>query len=65
MSFDEIGTSRLYEADSIGEADSLFKKSCHCCMRRNRDVVCEKCSIAYVHALVVATFNEQTITKEC
>lgn len=64
MLFDEIGTSRLYEAESIREADRLFHKSCHCCTRRNRDVSCDKCSIAYVHELVVAAFEDMQKSKK-
>ena len=58
MKFDEIGINRLYDANSIEEANKVFARSCHCCCVKNRQVDCDKCNIAFVHKLVVATFND-------
>lgn len=57
--FETIGVNRQYEADSVREANRCFAHSCNCCCMKNMRIDCDKCSIAYVHNLVVACFNDQ------
>lgn len=61
--FDEIGIQRLYDATTIEEANRTFSRSCHCCCVKNRQVSCDRCSIAFVHGLIVANFNDNTKSK--
>ena len=39
------------------EANKAFNHSCDCCCNRGMKIDCDKCSIAFVHSLVVACFD--------
>lgn len=57
--FETIGVNRQYEADNIHEANKAFAHSCNCCCNKGIRLDCDKCSIAYVHSLVVAYFDDK------
>lgn len=57
--FEQIGVNRQYDSDSKHEATRAFNRSCEVCCNKGMHITCEKCSIAYVHSLVIATFEEQ------
>ena len=61
--FETIGVNRQYEAETVREANKAFNHSCYCCCNRGMKIDCDKCSIAFVHSLVVACFNgnEETV----
>ena len=55
--FETIGVNRQYESETIREANKAFNHSCDCCCNRGMKIDCDKCSIAFVHSLVVACFE--------
>lgn len=56
--FEQIGVNHQYDAESIKEANKAFAHSCNCCCHKGMQINCDRCSIAYVHSLVVASFND-------
>ena len=56
--FETIGVEHQHSSNNIAEAIKFFKHSCNCCCSKGMHLDCEKCSIAYVHNLVVASFND-------
>lgn len=56
--FEQIGINFQYDANSIHEANRNFKYSCDCCCNKGMQLSCDRCSISYVHSLVVASFND-------
>lgn len=63
--FETIGVNRQYDAASIEEANKAFSRSCDCCCNKGIHLDCEKCSIAYVHSMVVAYFADEAKRKAC
>ena len=61
--FETIGVNRQYEAETVREANKAFNHSCNSCCNRGMKIDCDKCSIAFVHSLVIACFNgnEETV----
>ena len=61
--FETIGVNRQYESETVREANKAFNHSCNCCCNRGMKIDCDKCSIAFVHSLVIACFNgnEETV----
>ena len=61
--FETIGVNRQYEAETVREANKAFNHSCDCGCNRGMKIDCDKCSIAFVHSLVIACFNgnEETV----
>lgn len=57
--FEQIGVNYQYDARSIYEANKAFKYSCNCCCNKGIQLKCDGCSIAFVHNLVVANFNDE------
>lgn len=55
--FEQIGINYQYDACSIAEAQRSFEISCECCVKRGMCLDCDKCQIAFVHNLVVSTFE--------
>lgn len=58
--FEQIGINYQYDAASANDAQKAFQKSCNCCCNKGIKLDCDKCSIAYVHNLVMAYFNDKT-----
>ena len=56
--FEQIGVNRQYEAADVHEANKLFAHSCDVCCNKGMHIQCDKCSISYVHSLVVASFKD-------
>ena len=57
---EQISVNRQYEDETVREANKAFDHSCDCCCNRGMKIDCERCSIEFVHSLVVACFNEKT-----
>lgn len=57
--FEQIGVNYQYNAESKKDASKAFQHSCHACCTKGIQISCDKCSIAWVHSLVVATFEER------
>lgn len=56
--FEQVGVNYQYNANNIYEANKAFQHSCNCCCHKGIQLHCDKCSIAFTHNLVVATFND-------
>lgn len=56
--FETIGINYQYDANSIKEENKAFEHSCNCCCNKGIQLSCSRCSIAVVHSLVVAIFND-------
>ena len=56
--FETIGVNRQYEANCTREANKAFAHSCDCCCNKGIHLECDRCSIAYVHSMVVAYFAD-------
>lgn len=61
--FEQIGISAQYDAANIHEANKAFTWSCKCCCNKGVRLECDKCSIQFVHNLVVANFNDMKTLK--
>lgn len=59
--FEQIGINHQYNADSKEDAKKAFEHSCNVCCNRGMHIQCDKCAIACVHSLVVATFEERKV----
>lgn len=57
--FEQIGVNMQYEADTVEMAQQKFSRSCDCCCNKGMHLNCDRCSIAIVHRLVVASFNKE------
>ena len=59
--FEQVGINHQYDAGSKDDAIKAFKHSCNVCCNRGMHIQCDKCGIACVHNLVVATFEERKV----
>ena len=57
--FEQIGVNHQYDAENKKEANRAFAHSCDCCCHKGIKIDCDRCSIAYVHKLVVAYFDDK------
>ena len=57
--FEQMGINYQYDARTKEEANRSFKYSCECCCNRGMHIECERCAIACVHNLVVASFEQE------
>lgn len=60
--FEQIGVNMQYEAPTKEIAQRKFSRSCECCCNKGLNIKCDRCAIATVHQLVVASF--ETINVE-
>ena len=58
--FEQVGVNMQYDSDSKEIAQKKFSRSCECCCNKGMQIKCDRCAIATVHQLVVASFE----TKE-
>ncbi len=58
--FEQVGVNMQYESATKEIAQQKFSRSCECCCNRGMRIDCDRCAIATVHQLVVASFE----TKE-
>lgn len=56
--FETIGVNRQYDSTNKYEANKSFNHSCNCCCNKGMRIECDKCSIAYVHNLIIAYFDD-------
>ena len=56
--FEQIGVNYQYDATTKHDANKAFEHSCHCCCHKGIKLDCDRCSIAHVHNLVVAFFDD-------
>ena len=55
--FEQIGVNYQYDAEDKQAANRAFQHSCNVCCNRGMRINCDRCSIAVVHNLVIATFD--------
>ena len=55
--FEQVGVNMQYESDTKEIARKKFSRSCECCCNKGMCIECDKCSIAVVHQLVMASFE--------
>lgn len=60
--FEQIGVNMQYAAPTKEIAQRKFSRSCECCCNKGLNIKCDRCAIATVHQLVVASF--ETINVE-
>ena len=58
--FEQVGINMQYDSATKEIAQKKFSRSCECCCNRGLQIKCNKCSIATVHQLIIASFE----TKE-
>ncbi len=58
--FEQVGINMQYSATTKEMAQQKFSRSCECCCNKGVFIKCDRCSIATVHQLVMASFE----TKE-
>lgn len=58
--FEQVGVNMQYDSATKEIARKRFSRSCECCCNKGMCIECDRCSIAVVHKLVVASFE----TKE-
>lgn len=56
--FEQIGVNYQYDAVNADGARKAFQKSCTCCCNKGIQLDCDRYSIAYVHNLVMAYFDD-------
>lgn len=57
--FEQVGVNMQYESESKTMAVKKFSRSCDCCCNKGMNIECDRCSIAIVHRLVVASFERE------
>lgn len=57
--FEQVGVNMQYESESKAVAVKKFSRSCDCCCSKGMNIECDRCSIAIVHRLVVASFERE------
>lgn len=58
--FEQVGVNMQYSATTKEVAQQKFSRNCECCCSKGVFIKCDRCSIATVHQLVMASFE----TKE-
>lgn len=55
--FEQVGVNMQYESDTKEIAIKRFSRSCECCCNKGMRIECDRCSVAVVHKLVIASFE--------
>lgn len=55
--FEQVGVNMQYDTTTKEEAKRKFARSCECCCNRGMCIECDRCAIATVHQLVIASFE--------
>lgn len=54
--FEQIGVGFQYDAANKAEANRSFRYSCRVCCERGMRLECDRCAIAAVHDMTIASF---------
>jgi hypothetical protein len=57
--FEQVGVNMQYDSATKEIAQRRFSRSCECCCNKGIHLNCDRCSIAIVHQLVVASFDKE------
>ena len=55
--FEQVGVNMQYESTTKEIAQQKFSRSCECCCNKGLRINCDRCAIATVNQLVVASFE--------
>ena len=55
--FEQVGINMQYDSQTKEVAIKKFSRSCECCCNKGMNIECDRCSIATVHQLVIASFE--------
>ena len=55
--FEQVGVNMQYDSATKEMAQRKFARSCECCCNKGMCIECDRCSIAIVHNLVIASFE--------
>lgn len=61
--FETVGVNHQYNSSNTYEANKAFEHSCNCCCTKGIKLECNRCSIAFVHSLLVAHFSDKEKAK--
>ena len=59
--FEQVGVNMQYEALTKEIAQKKFSRSCDCCCNKGMQINCDRCQIATVHQLVMASFETKEV----
>ena len=57
--FEQVGVNMQYDSATKEIAEQRFSRSCECCCYKGVHLNCNRCSIATVHSLVIASFENK------
>ena len=57
--FEQVGINMQYASVTKEIAIKKFARSCECCCNKGMCIDCDRCSIATVHQLVIASFENE------
>lgn len=55
--FEQVGVNMQYESATKEMAQRKFSRSCECCCNKGLQINCDRCAIATVNQLVMASFE--------
>lgn len=58
--FEQVGVNMQYASYTKEIAQQKFSRSCECCCNRGLRINCDRCAIATVNQLVIASFENGT-----
>lgn len=58
--FERVGVNYQLDAQSIIEANKLFRRTCECCTSKGRHSICRQCAVKHSHDLMVAYFKDKS-----
>ena len=57
--FEQVGVNIQYDSPTKEMARKRFSRSCECCCNKGLQIKCDRCSIAIVHSLVIASLETE------
>ena len=61
--FEQVGINFQYDASTKEQAIKSFNISCNICCCKGMRIDCDRCAIAEVHSLIMASFDARKETK--
>lgn len=56
--FEQVGVNMQYSSTTKEIAQQKFSRSCECCCNKGLRINCDRCAIATVNQLVIASFEK-------
>ena len=57
--FEQVGVNMQYDSPTKEMARKRFSRSCECCCNKGLQIKCDRCAIATVHYLVIASLETE------